>query len=232
MRRSAYIGLLLSATFQIAGCPFVEIPTVPVATIQTSLGDIVVELDDTNAPISVANFRQYIDEGFYDNTVFHRVVADFVIQGGGYDTDFAIKQTNDPIYNESLNGLSNLRGTIAMARTDDSNSATSQFYINVVDNPDLDAVGGLPGYAVFGEVTEGMDVVDAIAAVPVEDKYDLEDVPVENVVIESVTIADVSTGQPQITDYGVQFLENAQYQTRSMLRDFVSLIVGYVVIPP
>lgn len=232
MNRHVFSGLLTLATLNIAGCPFVEIPTIPVATIRTSLGDIVVELDETKAPITVANFRRYVEEGFYQNTLFHRVVADFVIQGGAYGVDFKVKQKHDPIVNESTNGLLNERGTIAMARTSLSDSATSEFYFNVKDNPDLDALGGLPGYAVFGRVTEGLDVVDAIAAVPTEDKLGLQNVPVDNVVVESITIEDVSTGQPQISDYGVQFIENAQYQGRRMLRDFVSLIVGYVVIPP
>ena len=232
MKRTISIGLLTLATLQIAGCPFVEIPTIPVATIQTSMGNVVVELDEDNAPITVANFRQYVDEGFYDDTVFHRVIADFVIQGGGYDVDFNIKQTHDPIANESTNGLSNERGTIAMARTDVSDSATSQFYFNVKDNPDLDAQGGLPGYAVFGRVTEGMDVVDAIAAVPTEEKLGLEDVPVDNVVVQTVSIEDVSTGQRQISDYGVYFLENAQYEVRNFIREIVVLITGYVIFPP
>ena len=232
MRITAFVLMVLLATLQIAGCPYIEIPTIPVATIQTSMGDIVVELDEENAPISVANFRQYVEDGFYDNTLFHRVIADFVIQGGGYGVDFEIKQTNDPIANESTNGLSNERGTIAMARTDESDSATSQFYINVVDNPDLDAVGGLPGYAVFGRVTEGLDVVDAIAAVPTEEKLGLQDVPVDNVIIETIAIEDISTGEPQLNDTGVAFIENAQYQIRSSIRDYIVLITGYVIFPP
>jgi cyclophilin family peptidyl-prolyl cis-trans isomerase len=232
MRCTACVVLALLATLQIAGCPFVEIPTTPVATFNTSMGVIVVELDDANAPISVANFRQYVEDGFYDNTLFHRVVKDFVIQGGEFGVGYAIKQVSDPIANESDNGLKNVRGTIGMAREAASDSATSQFYFNVVDNPDLDAVGGLPGYAVFGHVTEGLDVVDAIAAVPTEEKLGLKDVPVEDVIVESVTIEDVSTRKIQISDTGVLYLENAGYQIKSTLRDFLVQIAGYIVIPP
>ncbi|MGD8453262.1 MAG: peptidylprolyl isomerase [Phycisphaerae bacterium] len=160
----------------------------PQVTIKTTMGDIVVELDREAAPITVQNFLEYVADDFYDGTIFHRVVPDFVIQGGGYDADLEHKDTNDPIENESDNGLSNVRGSIAMARTSDLNSATSQFYINLVDNtgvdgnPDLDDLQ----YAVFGEVVSGMDVVDAIAAVTTHTEAGFNDVPVEDVIITDI----------------------------------------------
>jgi len=140
------------------GTAFVEL--------QTNQGPIVLELDREKAPISVANFLAYVDKGFYDATVFHRVIPTFMIQGGGFDTAKVQKKTDAPIKNESGNGLSNVRGTIAMARTSAPDSATSQFFINVVDNPNLDGAPGRPGYAVFGKVVAGMKAVDAIKTTP------------------------------------------------------------------
>jgi peptidyl-prolyl cis-trans isomerase A (cyclophilin A) len=133
---------------------------------RTSKGDIVIELDRVKAPISVENFVQYVKDGFYNETVFHRVVAGFVIQGGGFDTKGVQKQTRTPIKNEWQNGLKNNRGTLSMARTPMPDSATSQFFINLKDNAALDTPRGGAAYAVFGKVISGMEVVDAIAAVP------------------------------------------------------------------
>jgi cyclophilin family peptidyl-prolyl cis-trans isomerase len=141
----------------------------PQVTIQTSLGDIVVELYPDKAPKTVANFLQYVDDGFYTNTLFHRVIDGFMIQGGGFTPQFERKTTRPPIMNEADNGLSNQRGTIAMARTIDPQSATAQFYINVVDNPNLDFKDKTPrgwGYTVFGKVVKGMEMVDAIKSQP------------------------------------------------------------------
>jgi cyclophilin family peptidyl-prolyl cis-trans isomerase len=150
---------------------------------ETSLGTIKLELDADKAPISVANFLSYVDEQFYDSTIFHRVIKDFMIQGGGFQPGMKQKKTKAPIKNESGNGLSNVRGSIAMARTNDLNSATSQFYINTVDNSrGLDQAK----YCVFGKVTEGMDVVDKIRAVATTSKGGHGDVPVQDVVIVSV----------------------------------------------
>ncbi len=158
---------------------------------QTSLGDIRLELYPDKAPKTVANFLHYVDQGFYDGTVFHRVIGGFMIQGGGFDTGYQRKPTGDPIPNEADNGLKNLRGTIAMARTTDPDSATAQFFINQVDNPALDhtekSLRGW-GYAVFGRVTDGMDVVERIASQPTETRSaGLRDVPRETVVIQHVT---------------------------------------------
>ncbi len=154
--------------------------------LSTSVGDIVVELDAAKAPKSVANFVQYVKAGHYTNTVFHRVIDSFMVQGGGMTADLAEKPTRAPIALEAGNGLSNLRGTLAMARTGVPDSATAQFFINVVDNPRLDSAGG--GYAVFGKVVEGMDVVDKIRMVPVGNKGPYQNVPVTPVVIKQATL--------------------------------------------
>lgn len=133
--------------------------------IDTTKGNIVLELDPIKAPISVANFRRYVKEGFYNNTVFHRIVPNFVVQGGGFDEKFIQKKTNEPIKNEWTNGLKNNRGSISMARLPSPDSATSQFFLNLKDNPALDGGNG-PGYAVFGKIVVGMDVLDAMGAIP------------------------------------------------------------------
>jgi len=159
-------------------------------TIKTSHGDIGVELFEDEAPITCENFRRYIEDGHYDETIFHRVIPNFMIQGGGMDADMASKATRPPITNEAKNGLSNERGTLAMARTGVVDSATSQFFINLRDNTFLDHGTRDFGYAVFGRVTSGMDVVDAIAAVKTANRGGHQDVPVDPVTIEAMTIDD------------------------------------------
>ena len=161
--------------------------------LQTSMGDIVIQLDAEKAPVTVKNFLTYVEEGFYDGTVFHRVIKGFMIQGGGFTEDLFDKDTHAPIVNEAKNGLSNNRGTIAMARTNVPDSATSQFFINHGDNYNLNYNQASAGYAVFGKVVEGIDVVDKIAAVKTTTKRskrrgDLQNVPVESVVIQSITV--------------------------------------------
>ena len=153
---------------------------------ETTLGDFTIEFFEKEAPLSVANFLSYIDEGFLDNTIFHRIVPGFVIQGGGFTEDMTQKRTKSPVKNEADNGLKNSRGTLSMARTNDINSATSQFFVNLKDNDFLDHSRGNFGYAVFAKVTEGMDVVDKIAAVQTGRKKGFDDVPVEAVVMKSV----------------------------------------------
>ena len=156
----------------------------------TSMGDIVVQLDANKAPKTVANFVQYVKDGHYDGLVFHRVIATFMIQGGGYDADFKERPTRAPIVLESRNGLSNARGTIAMARTSVPDSASSQFFINVADNARLDAANSPDGngYAVFGKVVSGMDVVDKIREVPVASRGMHQNVPQQPVVIRKATL--------------------------------------------
>jgi peptidyl-prolyl cis-trans isomerase A (cyclophilin A) len=153
---------------------------------ETTLGEFTVELFEKEAPVTVANFLKYIDDGFFDGTIFHRIVPGFVIQGGGFTEDMSQKRTNPTIKNEADNGLKNERGTLSMARTNDINSATSQFFVNLKDNVALDNSRGNFGYAVFGKVTQGMDVIDQIAAVETGRRKGYEDVPVEAVVMTSV----------------------------------------------
>lgn len=155
---------------------------------ETSLGPITIELDGDKAPITVANFLAYVDEGFFDGTVFHRVIPGFMVQGGGFEPGMSQKVTKAPIKNESNNGLANKRGTLAMARTNEPNSASSQFFINLKDNSFLDraqAQDGV-GYCVFGKVVEGMDVVDKIKDAPTARRGHHENVPVKDVLIQSV----------------------------------------------
>jgi peptidyl-prolyl cis-trans isomerase A (cyclophilin A) len=169
------IGLVAAAVAQ----------TNPVVVIKTSKGDITVELDAVRSPVSVKNFLSYVDEKFYDGTIFHRIIKGFMIQGGGLTPDYKEKREKPPIKNEAANGLRNVRGSIAMARGEDLDSATCQFYINHADNPSLDSK-----YAVFGHVTQGMDVVDAIAAVPTGVVKGYENAPRQPVLIQSIRRAD------------------------------------------
>jgi peptidyl-prolyl cis-trans isomerase A (cyclophilin A) len=167
--------------------------TAPRVALNTNMGKIVIELNPAKAPKSVENFLQYVNDKHYDGTVFHRVIPTFMIQGGGFTQDLTMKSTRAPVANEADNGLSNLRGTVAMARTGDPHSATSQFFINVVDNPNLNHFGKdngqTWGYAVFGKVVSGMEVVDAIKVVERGAKGPLpQDVPVSPVIILSAEV--------------------------------------------
>ncbi len=160
----------------------------PEVAIKTSEGTIVVDLDQQRAPKTVANFLKYVDSGFYNKTIFHRVIPGFMIQGGGFTADMNQKKTEAPIRLEARNGLKNNTGTIAMARTNNPDSATSQFFINVKDNDSLNATASNPGYTVFGRVIKGMDVVRKIERQPTTTRGAYEDVPVRPVIIESVTV--------------------------------------------
>jgi cyclophilin family peptidyl-prolyl cis-trans isomerase len=157
-------------------------------TIKTNHGDISVELMEDKAPISCENFRQYVSDGHFNETIFHRVIPNFMVQGGGMDASMTSKPTRDPIKNEADNGEANLRGTLAMARTGVVDSATSQFFINLRDNDFLNHGDRDFGYAVFAKVTDGMDVVDAIAAVATGSVAGHQDVPLDAVTITEVTI--------------------------------------------
>lgn len=162
-------------------------------TLHTNLGDISIELDNENTPLTAENFLNYAKSGFYDGTIFHRVMSGFMIQGGGFDTKMLQKTAKAPIKNEAQTGKKNMRGTIAMARTSDPHSASAQFFINVVDNEFLnfknETINGW-GYCVFGQVTGGMDVVDKIKTVSTTTRSGHQNVPVENVVIEKVTVSE------------------------------------------
>lgn len=155
----------------------------------TTLGDITIELFPQQAPVTVENFLQYVDDGFFDGTIFHRVVPGFVIQGGGFNAEMVQQQTREPISNEADNGLKNSRGTLSMARTQAVDSATSQFFVNLADNAFLDHGERDFGYAVFGRVAEGMDVIDEIAALPTANQGMHQNVPLEPVVVISATRA-------------------------------------------
>ena len=176
------LGLLTAPTLLAEETPLPN----PEVVIKTTQGDISVRLFRDKAPITVANFLQYVDEGFYSGTIFHRVIPNFMIQGGGMLPDMTEKPTRDPIVNEAKNRLHNVRGTLAMARTDDPDSATSQFFINQRTNLRLDWTPGQAGYTVFGEVTDGMDVVDFIATAPVMRVGTHSDVPTEPIVITEI----------------------------------------------
>jgi len=163
----------------------------PVLLMSTSMGDIKIELDPEKAPVTVKNFLDYVEAKHYDGTIFHRVIKGFMIQGGGFDKDMKQRPTKAPIKNEAGNGLKNVTGTIAMARTNVVDSATAQFFINVVDNAFLDHKNETPsgfGYAVFGKVVEGMDVVRKIEQVPTTSRMGNQDVPTEPVIIKSVSV--------------------------------------------
>ena len=177
--------LIYAASTVLLAAPSFGQDSPPRVALETSHGTIVLELDPEKAPITVENFLDYVDRGWYDGTIFHRVIDGFMIQGGGFTSDLQRKITRPEIENESKNGLSNKRGTISMARLPDPHTATAQFFINSVDNEGLDASGGDFGYAVFGEVVEGMDVVDSISKVETGVKSGMRDVPSETVAIKS-----------------------------------------------
>jgi cyclophilin family peptidyl-prolyl cis-trans isomerase len=201
--KSWYCGLL-TAVVIICGCSEATKeanierntmkPETNLVKLQTSMGNIVLELNAQAAPVTVKNFLGYVEEGFYDGTIFHRVIPGFMIQGGGFTVKMEQKQTREPIINEANNGLGNEQGTIAMARQNDPDSATCQFFINHINNGPLNYVeNGNPGFAVFGKVIEGMDTVDAIASVKTTTRtnkkgLNMENVPVEPIVIKSATV--------------------------------------------
>lgn len=176
--------ILAAALFAASAAPFAA----PTAEIHTSEGTIVVELNKKAAPVTVDNFVKYASEGFYNGTIFHRVIDNFMIQGGAFDRSMNQKKTHPAIKLEDKNGLKNTVGTIAMARTNDPNSATSQFFINLKDNDFLNGTSLKDGYAVFGHVISGMDVVRKIGRAPTGSKGFMDDVPVRSVIIESVKI--------------------------------------------
>lgn len=185
MLKKYLLSLLLSVTF--FSTAFAE-EVKPVVVMTTSAGVIELELMPEQAPLTVANFLRYVENGFFTNTIFHRVIDNFMIQGGGFTVDLERKDTLAPVRNESTSGLPNMRGTIAMARTNDPHSATSQFFINLKNNDFLNANGPNPGYAVFGKVISGMDVITQIGHVQTGRQGPYKDVPVEPIVIQSVVL--------------------------------------------
>jgi len=191
-KSTVLLTLLVLSTLALSSLATVGHASETRVRLETSMGNITLKLYPEKAPITVANFLSYVDSGHYDGTIFHRVISNFMIQGGGFDTDFVEKPTNDPIPNESKNKLHNIRGSIAMARTSDPDSAGAQFFINQRSNLRLDWAPGKPGYTVFGEVVDGMGVVDFIAvsktgpalATTSAGRAPMNDVPVEPVILK------------------------------------------------
>ena len=200
IKRRQRIGLLarvlLSSLLLSAACRAAE-PTTQVR-VTTSMGEFVIEVRNDRAPLTAANFLRYVREGFYTNTLFHRVIANFVIQGGGHDaTTQQLKPTHDPVFNESGNGLQNKRGTVGLARGESPHSGNAQFYVNLVDNPDLDPVPTRWGYTVFGRVVQGMDVIEHIGETPTGAAGPFKnDAPLKPVVIEKMEIISGQAAAP------------------------------------
>ena len=193
MRILSQFLVLCAALILFTGCNAMSESKNPVVTLETTKGNITIELYPEKAPETVANFIQYVQDGFYDGIIFHRVIPNFMVQGGGFTDDMSEKSTREPIKNEANNGLANENGTIAMARTPNPHSASSQFFINVKDNAFLDFQNETPngwGYCVFGKVTEGMDVVNSIVAVPTGNHGMHQDVPVEPIIIMKASVAE------------------------------------------
>ena len=204
------------------GCPTdpMYVDGNPRARLSTSLGDIVIELDPNDAPLTVANFQTYVTEGFYNGTIFHRALAGTLVQGGGYTADLQLRPpTHEPVRSEATNGLKNVRGTVGLARDSQSrDSGTCQFYINVGDNYAFDETLTEPGYTVFGGVVEGMDVVDQLAAATTTTRGDLLDVPENPVVINAATIeAGPRVLSAAWQQYQAEYQYNFEYRLRQML---------------
>lgn len=190
--RPGIIALTLTFMAWSQAAPAADFPQV---RFETTAGNFVIELDTDRAPLTVANFLQYVNDGYYEGTVFHRIIANFVIQGGGYTIDLAAKPTRDGVPNESGNGLQNRRMTVAMARTNNPHSADSQFYINLADNVDLDPKPTRWGYTVFGRVIEGADVVDEIGYRPTQPKEPFQNYPAAPVIIERTVVLTQASDQ-------------------------------------
>jgi peptidyl-prolyl cis-trans isomerase B (cyclophilin B) len=191
MRKIIFFMLLLLTSTHSFSTEKIMSETQTKVKLTTTLGEIIIQLNTEKAPLSSANFLTYVNEGFYNGTIFHRVIPDFMAQGGGFDTSFNQKAVHAPIKNEANNGLTNTRGTLAMARTNDPNSATAQFFINYKDNTFLNHTSQTSsgwGYAVFGEVIEGMDIVDAMAKQPTSNRGGHQDVPKTDIVIEKAEV--------------------------------------------
>ena len=181
--------LLALTTLSLAANTALGQTLAPRIKVETSHGEFVLQLNGRRAPLTVANFMKYVEDGFYEGTIFHRVIPGFMAQGGGFNADLQQKDTREPVPNESGNGLTNSRATIAMARTGNPHSGTAQFYINLVDNPALDPNPRRWGYTVFGNVIEGMETLDAIAEVPTGPRGPMSsDVPQSNIIIEKMTL--------------------------------------------
>lgn len=228
INRFAVTVVLISSFALLSGCPVLVEGTAPGVRVTTSLGDFVIELFPDDAPITVQNFLQYVDDDFYSGTLFHRVIPGFVVQGGGFAADLIEKETRPPIVNEAVNGIANLRRTVAMARTSDPDSAMAQFFVNLADNAALDTSVQRLGYAVFGRVVEGMNVLDAIAELPTETRGDLADVPVDDIVIERIERTQISIG-PVLTPEAEQELQRQEFELLNLVRSILVDTLGSVL---
>lgn len=196
----------------------------------TTLGTFTLQLDSANALVTVANFMDYVASGFYVGTLFHRVSADSFVQGGGVTLGPVASATQTPIANESTNDLANKRGRVALYYASDPNSVTPQFFVNVVDNPQFNASGDTLGFPVFGEVVDGMDVIDAIAALPTETIAGLENAPINDVVIQQITVSEEPAGYLVLTTYGEYYRDHAWYQTQVLIRNLLGTFITYGVV--
>jgi len=185
---SKFVSYLTVIFFLNSGLSIANEDTKPTVLMKTTLGEVEIELFSKRAPKSVKNFLDYVQSGYYTNTLFHRVIPNFMVQGGGFDETFNKKTTNTPIVNESSEYTPNLRGTISMARTNNPNSATSQFFINVVNNASLNKNATSPGYAVFGQVTKGIEIADQMSRVTTKQHNGMRNVPVSPIVIQSISL--------------------------------------------
>lgn len=195
--RNAHLGWMLAGLLAL-GAPAVPCEAAERVRVVTSMGEFVIELEPERAPLTVANFLRYVREGFYSGTLFHRVIANFVIQGGGHAaSDYQLKPTHEPVVNESGSGLQNRRGAVGLARAEGAHSGTAQFYVNLADNPDLDPLPSRWGYAVFGKVVEGMEVLDRIGALATGQMGPFKsDAPLKPVVIERVELVGEAAAAP------------------------------------
>lgn len=225
MKFAASISAFVILAFTLGGCPPTTemfIDGVPLVRVETTEGTFVIETNPDLAPISTENFLIYVEDGFYDGTIFHRVVPNFVIQGGGFTPDLTMKDTRPPIRNESRNGLANVRYSVGLARTNDPNSAAAQFYVNVVDNPGLDPSFDAEGFAVFGRVIEGTDTIDTISRVDTATEDGFMDVPVTDVVIESTTM---EMGEPRLAPEWEFYFADLQFRSQNTLRETILLLI-------
>lgn len=220
--------LIACPVLAVAGCPTAA-PYVegnPRVRFHTTLGSFVIELDVASAPLTVDNFVSYANSGFYEGTIFHRVVPGFVVQGGGYTADLALKETRSPVRSESRNGLRNVRGSVGMARGDDPDSATSQFYVNLLNNFSLDATLTADGYTVFGAVVEGLDVVDAMALVERTTVGEFTHLPVEPIVIERVVF---EPAVPVLSPEYEAYVESVRLNLLSVGRDTLVTLLQVLI---
>lgn len=231
MKSVLLVGLTGLSLIQAGGCPpLLEQAALPGARVTTSMGTFDIELDAENAPLTGANFLRYADDGFYDGTLFHQVSAGSFVQAGVYTTGLVTKETGDPMADEADNGLANERGAVALARGEDPDTVTPGFVINLATSPEFDPPQDSTGYTVFGRVAQRLDVVERIAAVATQQRDGLTDVPVEDVIIQSIEFIEIPTGAIELTPEGEAYLESQRYHVLNVLRDLLVDILGRVIV--